>query len=131
MPPDTPPSKKLDSYHFGLKAEQVARWLLRLKGYEILAERYRNAFGQIDIVAKHKNVLVCVEVKARQHFEDCLQALTISQQQRIVKAANALLAYPGALARHGNLAEMDVRFDLIMVVPNALPRHLKNAWRIE
>lgn len=125
-----PSPQKIASYHFGLKAEQVARWLLIVKGYRILAERYRNAFGEIDIVASRKNVLACVEVKARQRFEDCLQAVTPFQQQRIIKAANALLAYPGAIASKANLEGMDVRFDLVMVVPGHFPRHLKDAWRI-
>lgn len=120
---------RVKSYHFGLKAEQAARWWLKLKGYKILAERYRNAFGEIDIIAERKGVLALVEVKARQSFRDCLEAITPAQQQRIIRAANSLLAYPGAVASHLNLSEMIIRFDVIMIVPGHFPRHITDAWR--
>lgn len=122
-------ASRQQSYLFGLKAEQIAKWILRLKGYNVIAERYRNAFGEIDIVATKDDLLVCVEVKARQRFKDCLEAVTPMQQQRIGKASASLLAYPAKLGQYINPQTMSVRYDLIMVVPKRLPRHIKDAWR--
>ena len=37
--------------------------MLIVKGYRILARRYRSPAGEIDIVARRRNALVFVEVK--------------------------------------------------------------------
>lgn len=49
----------------GLFAENVATEALSKKGYQILERNFANRFGEIDIIAKDKNVLVFVEVKAK------------------------------------------------------------------
>lgn len=127
LPPPSPNPEKVKAHLFGLRSEQIARIFLRLKGYEILAERYRNAFGEIDIIAKKGEVLALVEVKARRHFRDCAEAITPNKQQRQIKAAKSLLAYPGTLRKHIS-PDMVIRFDVIMIVPWHLPRHMTNAF---
>ena len=59
----------------GLVAESIAGWLLRLKGYRVLATRYRTPLGEIDIVARRGKVLAFVEVKARPSLEAGLEAI--------------------------------------------------------
>lgn len=49
----------------GLRAETLAAFYLRLKGYRILARNLRVAGGEVDMVARRGNVLVFVEVKYR------------------------------------------------------------------
>lgn len=49
----------------GRLAEDLATQHLRKKGYEILERNFSNRFGEIDIIAKDKEVLVFVEVKAK------------------------------------------------------------------
>jgi putative endonuclease len=49
----------------GKLAEDLACLELSKKGYEILKRNFQNRFGEIDIIAKHNNVLVFVEVKAK------------------------------------------------------------------
>ncbi|MBI2611739.1 YraN family protein [Candidatus Gottesmanbacteria bacterium] len=49
----------------GLLAEKFAADALKEKGYQILAQNFSNRYGEIDIIAKDKNVLVFVEVKAK------------------------------------------------------------------
>ena len=49
----------------GKWGESVAAWYLAKKGYEILARHYTSRFGEIDLIAKDKDELVFVEVKAR------------------------------------------------------------------
>ncbi|MEK7533684.1 MAG: YraN family protein [Patescibacteria group bacterium] len=49
----------------GASAENIAANHLIEKGYGILERNFRNKFGEIDIIAKDKNILVFVEVKAK------------------------------------------------------------------
>ena len=53
------------TWRLGKTAEARAVWMLRLKGYRIVARRYRTAVGEIDIVARRGSLLAMIEVKAR------------------------------------------------------------------
>ena len=106
----------------GARAERLAAWLLRLKGYAILARGLRLPGGEIDIVARRGRVLVFVEVKARADIAAAAEALRRRQRARIVRAAAAFLALRPDLAGH------DVRFDAILF-GHVLPRHVADAWR--
>lgn len=55
---------------FGKNSEVLAINHLKKKGYKILECNYRTKTGEIDIIAKEKDTLVFVEVKARSssHF---------------------------------------------------------------
>ena len=46
-------------------AEGIAARALERKGYQILEQNFSNKFGEIDIIAQDKDVLVFVEVKAK------------------------------------------------------------------
>ena len=50
MPPSPsgPNPKRQRAERAGLRAEMLASWFLRLKGYRILATRYRTPVGEID-----------------------------------------------------------------------------------
>ena len=96
--------------------------MLLVKGYRILARRYRSPAGEIDIVAKRRNALVFVEVKTRASYADAVEAVTEQQQRRIVRAAECWLA---ARPQDG---EGDVRFDVIIITPGKLPQHIPGAF---
>lgn len=49
----------------GSSAEDLAVATLKEKGYTILERNFANRFGEIDIIAKDRDVLVFVEVKAK------------------------------------------------------------------
>ncbi len=49
----------------GILAEDLAAKTLAKKGYQILERNFSNKFGEIDIVARYKDILVFVEVKAK------------------------------------------------------------------
>jgi len=49
----------------GASAEEIATAYLKRKGFTILERNFRNRFGEIDIIACEKGVLVFVEVKAK------------------------------------------------------------------
>ncbi len=49
----------------GDRGEKLAKEYLQIKGYKILGKNYRSKWGEIDIVAKDKEVVVFVEVKTK------------------------------------------------------------------
>jgi putative endonuclease len=113
---------RVAAFRTGLSAESRAAALLMAKGYRILAKRFKTPHGEIDLVAKKRNLLVFVEVKARASLDDAAYAVTPRQQARIIDAAQAwLMAHP----EH---AEFDLRFDAMLIAPRRLPRHLEAAF---
>ena len=113
---------RVAAFRTGLSAETRAAAYLMAKGYRILAKRFRTPYGEIDLVARKRNLLVFVEVKARSSLDEAAYAVTPRQQQRIINAAQAwLMAHP----EH---AEFDMRFDAMLIAPKRLPRHLLAAF---
>lgn len=118
-----PYEKKLKARRFGRLAEALATLHLRLKGFAIVARGVRAGQGEIDIIARRGNLLVFVEVKARQDLGAAAEALGSRQAARIVRAAAAFVqSRPG-------LSGLDQRFDVVLVRPWRLPVHLADAWR--
>ena len=49
----------------GDRGEMAACEFLRKKGYEILGKNYKCKLGEIDIIARHKDFLVFIEVRSK------------------------------------------------------------------
>ncbi len=111
------------AYRQGRRAEGWAAWWLRLKGYRILARGFRVPVGEIDLVAARGRILAFVEVKRRARLADALEAVTPHQRRRIERAAEAFLG------RERRLVGKRLRFDVVVIRPGRLPRHLADAWR--
>ncbi len=111
---------KKKTYQFGILAERIAIIFLRLKGYQILAWRYKTYFGEIDIVAKKGKIIAIVEVKARKIESDFETVLRPRQMQRIRKAAEFFLS------RNSKLQNHQIRFDFVFVNQLFWPQHYKN-----
>ena len=107
----------------GHSAETRALWWLRLKGYRLVARRFRCPAGEIDLVVRRGKLLVFVEVKARRETAAAAEAIGPRQQLRILRAAEAFLQ------RRPELAALDQRFDAVFVAPGCRPRHQADAWR--
>src|SRR6202142_3877173 len=82
---------RVAAFRTGLSAESRAGAYLMAKGYRILAKRFRTPYGEIDIVARKRNLLAFVEAKARATLDDAAYAVTPRQQARIIDAAQAWL----------------------------------------
>ena len=106
----------------GHRAEALAAFALRLKGYRILAVRHRTRLGEIDLVARRGGTVAIVEVKARASIEAAVAAVTPTAQRRIEAAADLWLA------RQRDHAELSLRFDIMAVRPWRWPVHLPGAW---
>lgn len=109
----------------GLTAEWLALWHLRLRGWQVLARRWRSPQGEIDLIAKKGGVLAVIEVKSRSDIETALVSLAPRQRQRIVRAAAAFLQ------RRPEVADLALRFDIFLVAPWKPPRHIAGAWRAD
>jgi putative endonuclease len=106
----------------GRSSETLAAWLLRLKLYRILGRRVRTHAGEIDLVARSPDGVLCfIEVKARSNERSAVESVAPRQRARIERAASLYVAGQPNLARRG------VRFDIVTVAP--FPRHIKDAWR--
>ena len=111
-----------DAERHGRRAEFLCACLLRLKGYRILARHWKSSSGEIDIIARRGGILAFIEVKARANLTTAAESLSRKQQARIARAASQFVA--GQAALHA----LDLRFDVILVVPWRLPLHLRAAW---
>ncbi|MDP6565112.1 MAG: YraN family protein [Alphaproteobacteria bacterium] len=111
------------AYRAGRRAELLAAQILRLKGYRILARGFRAPVGELDIVARRGKVLAVVEVKRRRLVKAALEAISPRQQRRIARATEAFLA------RHPEMGCLNVRFDVMVVLPQRPPKHIMDAWR--
>ncbi|MBL4612664.1 MAG: YraN family protein [Emcibacter sp.] len=122
--------KKRKSYQWGVVAEWVCILYLMLKGYRILARRFKCKSGEIDFIAQKGDMICFIEVKARQKIQDALMALSFRQQQRIIKAAEWYLAR-NIYGKNGGMEAVSCRFDLMAVEPWRLPTHVKDAWQMD
>jgi putative endonuclease len=117
-----PRPERVAAFRVGLSAESRAAAFLIAKGYRIVARRFRTPVGEIDIVARRRNVLVFVEVKARVRLDDAAEAVTDRSKRRIVAAAEAWLA------AHPDDMTSAMRFDAVLVAPGRIPRHIPAAF---
>ena len=90
----------------------VAHWLRR-EGYQLLTGQYRCRFGEIDLIARSPEGVLCfVEVKTRtsSRFAAPREAVTPAKQRRLRTAAEYYLAQTGQ-------GECFCRFDVAEVYP--------------
>jgi len=117
-----PRPERVKAFRLGLTAESRAAMVLIAKAYRIIARRWKTPVGEIDIVARRRRNLVFVEVKARDHLDAAAEAVTERARQRIAAAAEYWLAgHPGD-------ARCFIRFDVVLVAPGKMPRHIPNAF---
>ena len=102
--------------------DKACEYLLS-EGYEILDRNFRSKKGEIDIVARDKNVLVFIEVKYRRSKEYgySAEAVNTKKQMVIYRVAEVYLAYKKEY--YG----MPCRFDVIGFDDKKL-NHIKNAF---
>lgn len=110
------------NYLKGKKQEAIAQNFLKKKGYKILESNFSTKIGEIDIVAKDKNVIVFVEVKYRttDGFGLPREAVNSYKQNKIKKVATLYL-------KINKLEEKDIRFDVIDILGEDIT-HIQNAF---
>ena len=111
------------------KAEQRGHWaevsalmLLRLKGYRLLAQRYKSHHGEIDLIMRKGDTTAFIEVKARATTDAAIASVTRHQSKRISAAAGLWMG------RDGKAASGFCRFDIVAVNAYLWPTHIPNAF---
>ena len=107
-------------FEIGLRGEGQAAAYLKRQGMRILEKRFRTPHGEIDLIARDRDILVFVEVKARPSGTegDGLLAVNAKKRGHLRYAAQVYLqAHPWE----------QVRFDVIEISAAGL-HHIKNAF---
>lgn len=95
----------------GKAGEEMAADFLKKSGYKIVEVNYRCPIGEIDIVARDKNELVFVEVKARKSsalgYPE--EAVGIKKQKKMSQLASWYL-------QEKKLNDARARFDVVAVL---------------
>ena len=102
------------AYRRGHRSEWLAALALMLKGYRIVARRYRTKLGEIDLIARRGDLVMIVEVKARPTLMEAMEAIARESERRIEGAADLWLS------RQKDYGRLSVRFDMVAVLPLAL-----------
>jgi putative endonuclease len=106
-----PTGRRTQKQLIGQAAENIAADFLQAKGLDILERNYLRQLGELDIVARDRDVLVIAEVRTRATnlYGGAAASVDPRKQQRIIRAANQLLQ------QRKDLARLRVRFDVIVV----------------
>ncbi len=110
------------THRLGVIAEYAAMFWLSLKGYRVLALRYKTPVGEIDLVMRRGKILIMVEVKARANHAVAAQAIHHKNQSRVMRAAQYFIVH------HPAYQDYQVRFDAVLIAWYRWPRHLPHAF---
>jgi putative endonuclease len=94
----------------GKIGEVAAAAFLQRQGYQILERNFRNALGEIDIIALDGDTICFVEVKTRRSdaFGSPLESVTPAKRKKLVRVAQSYL-------KLNKNSEAKARFDVIAV----------------
>lgn len=120
------------SYHqklwyiaFGYIAEWKVIISLLVRGYKLLAHRYKNRYGEIDIIMQHDDTIVFIEVKGRKNMRNTIamgEVVSHKQKQRIQRSAQYFLS---STKRHNTA----IRFDIVIITSLwRTIKHFRSAW---
>jgi putative endonuclease len=115
-------ARRFNAYRRGHRGEWLAALALMLKGYRIVARRYRTRLGEIDLIARRGDLVLIVEVKARATLIEAMDAIA-RQSERRIEAATDLW-----LARQPDHGRLSIRFDMVAVLPRRWPVHVENVF---
>jgi putative endonuclease len=109
----------------GKTGEDLAVAELERRGYAIVARRWRNRAGEIDIIARDGETLVFVEVKAREDhdFGDAAESVTMRKRRTIVRLAKTYVVEQRWIDRPCRFDVVTIHRDagrsVVTVYPNA------------
>jgi len=112
----------------GYEGEKLAADYLQSKGYEIIEMNFTVQGGEIDIVARHKEMLVFVEVKTRSSdfFGNGEESVDRDKYRLLQKAVQKYLT-----TRVRNEPDHDYRIDIIEIELDQKMHLLKNIQHYE
>ena len=115
-----------NKYKSGMQGQQEAEAFLLAGGYKILARNYRVRDGEIDLIARHEDYIVFIEVKFRSGvgYGYPRESVGAAKQRRIIKTAMHYIAVRG-------LDNQDFRFDVMEIFACGKQievNHIENAF---
>jgi len=118
-----------DNIHLGKTGEEEAAGLLKRNGYRIIHRNYRTRSGEIDIIARDKDTICFVEVKARRcdRFGLPEEAISAAKKRQISKAALKYL-------QENDLLDNNARFDVVSILYSQgrpEPELIKDAFELD
>jgi len=117
---------QINKHEFGMQGQLEAEKFLRSRGYDILKRNFRTQAGEIDLIARHNEYVVFVEVKYRFGVSHGYPRESVgrSKQRRIVKTALYYIT-------ENQLDNQDFRFDVVEVLGGSgkvVINHIVNAF---
>lgn len=106
----------------GADAEKAAEDFLRARGLHCLARNFRCRLGEIDLVMRHADTLVFVEVRRRRSSTHggAAASITTAKQRRILAAARFYLSGVDRLP--------PCRFDAVLIDGDGRPQWIPDAF---
>jgi len=103
---------KVSSYELGKAGEELACDFLKEQGFFISARNYRSEYGEIDIIAENREIVLFVEVKLRSSKVGYFprEAVTMDKKRRIIHAAKNFI--------YRSKNPLPTRFDVIEIIMN-------------
>lgn len=100
--------------YIGQAAETQAANFLTQQGYTLVQKNFRCKVGEIDLIMRHEDSLIFVEVRKRQrnHFGSELESITPQKQRRIIQASLTYLQATDQMDR------VNCQFDVIGIDGN-------------
>ncbi|PMQ01312.1 MAG: YraN family protein [Dictyoglomus sp. NZ13-RE01] len=118
----------MNKKELGKIGEDFAENYFKNKGFLISARNFRTPFGEIDLIAEKKNIIIFVEVKTRRtmDFGAPIEAVDNKKQEKIRFIANYYLSKFG---KKNLLVRFDV-FSIILDENNKIMKweHIENAF---
>ena len=110
----------------GKQGEEIATNFLIKKDYKIIQRNYNTKYGEIDIICRHDNILVFVEVKIRSSY-NTTQIYDSISSVKIEKIRKTALLY----LQQTNQEDITCRFDVVFIMGKKEPYkiiHIENAF---
>jgi putative endonuclease len=114
---------RVRAYRRGVLAETLAALIFRLKGYRIVAQRYRSPSAR-SISWRRKANASSSSRSSGKSKDDAAWTLPAKQRRRIVRAAQYWLA------SHPDFTSHTIAFDVVLAAPWSWPRHIENAFPV-
>jgi putative endonuclease len=95
----------------GVKGEDLAVQYLKKKGFKVIERNYHCLLGEIDLIAREKDTVVFVEIKARSSLDCGLpqEAVDRFKQKRLIQVARFYMA------EHNLKENIPARFDVVAI----------------
>lgn len=116
-----------DQLELGKLGEKIAREFLEKKNYQIIAQNYKNYFGEMDLIARCGNFFIFIEVKTRlkNTFGPPEESINRQKQKKLIRISNQYLL-------ENKIEEENYRIDCLAIEIDkikkcATVRHIKDA----